>query len=1062
MKVRTRSDLAKLRSEGLSTLYPSGLRISVGMATCGLATGAADVYDALHEEADRRGLDLMLIATGCIGYCQQEPLVDVRVSGRGRALYARVTPDRARDMIVSLAAGELPTEHILASIPEETSEPSKTSEVLPGIPLLNELPFYARQHKLILRNSGLIDPSCIEEYVARDGYQAMAQALLDLTSQNVIQEITSSGLRGRGGGGFPTGHKWQVCRDAPGKPKYIICNGDEGDPGAYMDRTLLESDPYSIIEGMTIGGYAIGANQGYVYIRNEYPLAIERMAQAMAEAEKVGLLGENILGSGFDFSITIVRGAGAFICGEETALISSIEGGLGEPRPRPPFPAISGLWGQPTIINNVKTLAIVPVIISHGADSYVSIGAEGNSGTVVFSLVGKVTNTGLVEVPMGMTVGELIEDVGGGGLSGKQVKAVQTGGPSGGCLPTDLYNLPITYENMTQAGSIMGSGGMVVLDEDTCMVDVARYFLGFTTDESCGKCTPCREGTRYMYDILTRITAGEGTLKDLELLEEVARWVKAASLCGLGQTAPNPVLSTLRYFRNEFIAHIIDKRCPAGVCKSLVHAPCVNACPAEVDIPSWLALVAQARYADAIEVHRRKNPFVLVCGRVCPAFCERHCRRGEVDEPIAIRQVKRFMADHEMEHPWTPPKLEESKAERVAIVGGGPAGLTAALLLTQKGYPVTIFERLPVMGGMMAVGIPAYRLPRKILNSEIERILSAGIEVRKEVSLGRDFTVDSLFADGYHAVILAIGTHKSRSLGIKGEDSKWVYPGVDFLRDIALGSPPDLTGKVVGVVGGGDVAIDAARSSLRLGAKGVHLIYRRRREDMPAYTEEIEEAEAEGVIFYFLTTPVRVIDERVRGLECQRQALGEFDHSGRPQPIPVAGSEFILDLDVLIPAIGQETDLGSEDGLKRNSDTTLVVNEALATVRKGVFAAGDVVSGPATVIQAIAQGNRVAGAVDHYLRTGRVEKIITLPGYEVVEQQFNLKDYSEATRPSMSMLSIAQRRRNFKELELGLAEHTAQEECKRCMRCDLEWLEKMQLPMKPQPERLISTIKIEG
>jgi len=1045
MKVRTRSDLAKLCSDGLSTLYPPGLRISVGMATCGLAAGAAEVYDTLHDEADRLGLDLMLIATGCIGYCQREPLVDVRVSGRGRILYARVTPDRARNMIASLAAGDLPAEGALAYISEENSKLSKPSEALAGVPLLNELPFYSQQRKIILRNSGLIDPVSLEEYIAREGYQALALALLDDTPQGVIDHVLDAGLRGRGGAGFLTGRKWQTCNGIQAQPKYIICNGDEGDPGAYMDRTVLESDPYSVIEGMTIGGYAIGAREGFIYVRDEYPLAIERITQALAQAEKLGLLGENILGSGFDFNASIVRGAGAFVCGEETALISSIEGGLGEPRPRPPFPAVSGLWGKPTIINNVKTLATIPAIIKHGADWYASIGTDGNTGTVVFSLVGKVANTGLVEVPMGFTLGDMIEGIGGGGLNGKQVKAVQT----------------ITYENMTQAGSIMGSGGMVVMDEDTCMVDVARYFLGFTIAESCGKCTPCREGTRYMYDILTRITAGEGTLKDLELLEEVANWVKATSLCGLGQTAPNSVLSTLRYFRDEFIAHIIDKRCPAGVCKSLVRAPCVNACPAEVDIPSWLALVAQGRYADAIEVHRRKNPFVLVCGRVCPAFCERHCRRGEVDEPIAIRQVKRFMADHEMEHPWTPPRLEESKAERVAIVGCGPAGLTAALILTQKGYTVTIFERLPVMGGMMAVGIPAYRLPRKILNSEIEWILSAGIEVRKGVSLGRDFTVDSLFADGYHAVILAIGTHKSRSLDIKGEDSKCVYPGVDFLRNIAMGSPPDLTRKVVGVVGGGDVAVDAARSSLRLGAKGVHLIYRRRREDMPAHTEETEAAEAEGVIFYFLTTPVRVIDERVRGLECQRQALGEFDHSGRPQPIPVAGSEFILDLDVLIPAIGQETDLGSEDGLKRNSDSTLVVNEALATVRKGVFAAGDVVSGPASVIQAVAQGNRVAGSVDHYLRTGRVEKIITLAGYEVVEQQFNLKDYAEATRTSMSMLSIAQRRRNFKEVELGLAEHTAQEECKRCMRCDLEWLEKMQLPMKPQPERLISTIKLE-
>jgi NADH-quinone oxidoreductase subunit F len=1061
VRIRTLSDLVALREAGLGFLHPPCLRISVGMATCGRAAGAAAVYAALRDEANARGVEADLVATGCLGYCQQEPLVDVRVPGRGRVLYARATPHRVRDLVAALAEGRLPSEGALAIIPEgETSEVSETSEVLPDVPLLSELPFYTRQRKVVLRNSGLIDPSRIEEYVARGGYQALAQALLGLAPQQIIDEVRRSGLRGRGGAGFPTGRKWQICHDAPGRSKAVICNGDEGDPGAYMDRTVLESDPHSVIEGLTLAGYAVGAHQGYIYVRDEYPLAVERVTQAAARAGELGLLGEDILGSGFDFDVVIVRGAGAFVCGEETALMSSIEGGLAEPRPRPPFPAVSGLWGQPTVINNVKTLATVPVIVSRGADWYAGVGAEGNAGTVVFSLVGKVANTGLVEVPLGMPLGELIEDIGGGGLSGRRVKAVQTGGPSGGCLPIALYNLPITYEHMAQAGSIMGSGGMVVLDEGTCMVDVARYFLGFTTAESCGKCTPCREGTRYMHEILTRIVEGEGTLEDLELLEEVATWVKGASLCGLGQTAPNPVLSTLRYFRDEFVAHIVDKRCPAGVCRSLVRARCANACPAEVDVPGWLALVAQGRYAEAIDVHRRKNPFALVCGRVCPALCEQHCRRGEVDEPVAIRQAKRFMADHEMARPWTPPRLEASKPERVAVVGGGPAGLTAALRLAQRGYPVTLFERLPVLGGMLAVGIPAYRLPRELLNFEIEGLLRAGIEVRTGTALGRDFTIDSLFADGYRALILAIGAHRSRPLGVPGEDMEGVCPGVDFLRHVALGCPPDLAGKVVGVVGGGDIAVDAARSAWRLGAKEVHLIYRRERAQMPAYSEQIEAAEAEGVMLRFLTTPVRIIgDGRVRGVECQRQALEAFDRSGRRRPMPVAGSECTLSLDVLIPAIGQETELEGEDGLARNRDTTLVVSEALATTREGVFAAGDAATGPATVVHAVAQGNQAARAVDHYLRTGRVEKIVTRPGYEVVEQRFDPEDYAEARRPAIPVLPVAQRRGNFEEVELGLDEHAVQEECKRCLRCDLEWLEEMQLPQERQPERFVGTVE---
>jgi NADH:ubiquinone oxidoreductase subunit F (NADH-binding) len=445
-------------------------------------------------------------------------------------------------------------------------------------------PFFARQRKIILRNCGFIDPTSIEQYIARGGYRGLVRTLTEFTPQQVIDEVARSGLRGRGGGGFPTGPKWQVAHDAmnrnrdsgstesvglaPQCQSFIICNGDEGDPGAYMDRTVLESDPHSVIEGMIAGAYAISAKQGYAYIRDEYPLAVERMTHAVKQAEAYGLLGENILLSGFSFSIEIVRGAGAFVCGEETAMIASIEGGLGEPRPKPPYPAVAGLWGQPTIINNIKTWATVPVIMARGADWYAALGAPAsrNAGTVVFSLVGQIANTGLVEVPLGMPIRDLLEDIGGGGIDGKAIKAVQTGGPSGGCLPARLFDLPVEYESLKAAGSMMGSGGMVVLDETACMVDVARYFLDFTALESCGKCTACREGNAHLHAILNRITHGQGVPGDLALLEEVGEAVKAGSLCGLGQTAPNPVLSTLRYFRDEYEAHVVEHRCPAGKC----------------------------------------------------------------------------------------------------------------------------------------------------------------------------------------------------------------------------------------------------------------------------------------------------------------------------------------------------------------------------------------------------------------------------------------------------------------------------------------------------------------
>ncbi len=566
-------DLEQLRAIGQASLYPDKIRITVGMATCGLAAGADAIYDTLQQRIDQRGLDVRLAKTGCLGACHQEPIIEVRMPSVDSAplLYTKMTRARTRALVDELVRGA-PLANPWAVITHDESpfiDPRVELRKPAGFetaPIFSEQPFVARQRRIVLRNCGVIDPTSLAEYIARGGYQGLQRTLSRFTPSDVIDEVSRAGLRGRGGGGFTTGRKWQIARDAPGEAKYLICNGDEGDPGAYMDRTVLESDPHSVIEGMIIGAYAVGARQGYVYIRAEYPLAVERLLLAVQQAEEQGLLGENILGSGFNFSIKIVRGAGAFVCGEETALIASIEGGLGEPRPKPPYPAVSGLWGQPTIINNVKTWATVPVIMARGATWYGTLGTPHNAGTVVFSLVGQIANTGLVEVPLGLKLRDLIAGIGGGGIDGRSIKAVQTGGPSGGCLPARLFDLPIEYETLKDAGSIMGSGGLVVLDESSCMVDVARYFLDFTAVESCGKCTACREGNRQLKMILNRITRGQGTPDDLILLEEIGEAVQAGSLCGLGQTAPNPVLSTLRYFREEYEAHVIEKRCPAGRC----------------------------------------------------------------------------------------------------------------------------------------------------------------------------------------------------------------------------------------------------------------------------------------------------------------------------------------------------------------------------------------------------------------------------------------------------------------------------------------------------------------
>jgi NADH-quinone oxidoreductase subunit F len=556
--------------------------ILVGAGTCGRAAGAEAVLAEIDKELKQRNIDAIVMQVGCVGLCYAEPLVDIIKPGRPRICYGNVTPEIVAQLIEDyLVKGNPRSDLALGTIGHG---------VVDGIPNLFELPMLKSQVRIVLHNCGFIDPTNINHYIACGGYSGLVKAL-DMKPEQIIEEIKRSGLRGRGGAGFPTGRKWEFCRQSPGKEKYIICNADEGDPGAFMNRSLLEGDPHSVLEGMLIGARAMGARGGYIYCRAEYPLALERLRIALKKLEEYRLIGDNILDSDFCFHLKIKEGAGAFVCGEETALMASIEGKRGMPRSRPPFPAVSGLWGKPTNINNVETWASVAIIIQKGADWYANYGTEGSKGTKTFSLAGKIERTGLIEVPFGMTMRQIICEIGGGILDGKRFKAVQTGGPSGGCLPSDFLDTPIDYDSLISAGSIMGSGGIVVMDEDTCMVDVARFFLSFVQLESCGKCIPCRWGTKQMLDILEDITNGRGKPDDIESLQELAQSVKDSSLCGLGQTAPNPVLTSIRYFRDEYRAHIEEKRCPALLCNALISyyidpekcqgcMICLRACPA--------------------------------------------------------------------------------------------------------------------------------------------------------------------------------------------------------------------------------------------------------------------------------------------------------------------------------------------------------------------------------------------------------------------------------------------------------------------------------------------------
>ena len=608
-RLRTPQALADYRQRIRTAADPQQRRIRVCDGTGCRALGSRKVLARLQETLREAGLaeGIEVVPTGCPGFCELGPLITIDPE---KIAYNRVSVDDVPAIVAkTIAQGEIIDGLVFV-------DPITGQTIIHD----NDLPFYTKQMRRVLELNGQINPTRTEDYVAHDGYAALSKALWQMTPEQVIEEVKQSGLRGRGGAGFPTGLKWHFCRQSPGDVKYVICNADEGDPGAFMDRSILEGNPHSVVEGMIIGAYAIGATQGYIYIRNEYPLAVQNLKIALKQAQEHGLLGKDILGSGFDLDIEIRVGSGAFVCGEETALMASIEGKIGEPRPRPPYPAQSGLWGKPTNINNVKTWANIPLIVRNGSDWFASVGTEKSKGTMIFSLVGKIRNTGLVEVPMGISLGELIYDVGGGILNGKEFKAAQIGGPSGGCIPKEHLDVPVDYESLKALGAIMGSGGLVVTDEDTCMVDLARYFLKFTQEESCGKCVPCRVGTRAMLETLERICAGDGRPGDIEYLIELGQEVKRSSLCALGGTAPNPVLTTIRYFRDEYEAHIYDKKCPAKVCKGLITY--------EIVAELCTGCMVCARNCPVSAISGEKGQSHVINAEVCSrcGFCQSLCK----------------------------------------------------------------------------------------------------------------------------------------------------------------------------------------------------------------------------------------------------------------------------------------------------------------------------------------------------------------------------------------------------------------------------------------------------
>jgi NADH-quinone oxidoreductase subunit F len=1012
-------------------------QIHVCMTGC-RAYGAEAVLNSLRAEIERQGLanGVEIRATGCHGFCAKAPVIAIEPQG---VQYQEVAPEDAPEIVEATLKDHRLIERLAYRVPK----------TLQPIFHRDQIPFYMKQERRVLSNCGRIDPTDIEHYIAAGGYQALSRALSKMSPERVIDEVRSAKLRGRGGAGFPTGLKWKFARQSPGFPKYVVCNADEGDPGAFMDRAILEGDPHAVLEGMLIGAYAMGSEYGFIYVREEYPIAVEHLTIAIAQAGALGLLGENILGTGFSFRLALKMGAGAFVCGEETALMGSIEGKRGMPRARPPFPAQAGIDGKPTNINNVETWANVPLIVKNGADWYGSVGTEDSKGTKIFSLAGKVNNTGLVEVPIGASIKDVIFEIGGGIPKGRAFKAVQMGGPAGGCVPAQFLNLQIDYDTLQRVGAIMGSGGMVVMDENNCMVEIARFFLNFTQSESCGKCAPCRLGTTQMLEILTRITRGEGRIEDIQSIRELGETMTETSLCGLGQACPKPALSTLKYFLNEYEDHIREHRCAGAVCDAMVISACQHACPAGIDVPNYVAAIAVGNYQQSVDIIRERNPFPAVCGRICIHPCEYKCRRGELDDPVAIRALKRFASEWYFANIGVDrDPFPVTREEKVAVVGAGPAGLTCAYFLAKMGYRTTVFEAQPLAGGMLGIAVPEFRLPRKVIEDEIKYIENCGVEIRYNSPIDAKHTFNDLLNEGYSAVFIAAGAQASKRIGIPGEEEglEGLYYGLDYLSAVRSGLPVDLNGKAV-VIGGGNVAVDVARTALRSGAEDVQIFCLEPRDEMPAWEKDIDEAVEEGITINPSLSPSRITQTagRVTGIEFTR-CLCVFDDEGCFNPTCDPEDTQVVAADNVLISIGQAADtsfLPEDSQLERELWGSLAVDpNTLATNVPGLFAGGDFTTGPTFVIRAIASGRRAAIAIDKYLR--RDPSRVSLPDEktEMPAQAALALEEEESTeaKPRMPVAfeDAQERVKDFREVEKGFTESDAHREAMRCLRCDLE------------------------